>query len=265
MVEPESSQEEFPQENDLSKQPGPRLVIPEEPEAADYDAEIAAIFSHESAELLESADLALEAWKSEKGSGTHIQALKRQLHTLKGGARMAGIKAMSNLSHEIEALLINIDDGRIQSSTGITQLLQESIDELHRMRDTVIAGKAVISNTALQMRIHEISLSQVELDTAGPILEDKTKDVDESELPVLRTNSDEIFDTEISATELNDGFAERTGPEGRTKQTESGHKVEEFADPAHEFARIDARILEDLLNATGEISIYHSRLTQKMN
>ncbi|HNP63998.1 MAG TPA: hybrid sensor histidine kinase/response regulator, partial [Woeseiaceae bacterium] len=32
-----------------------------------------------------------------------------------------------------------------------------------------------------------------------------------------------------------------------------------------EFARIDAELLEDLLNAAGEISIYHSRLSQQVN
>ena len=34
---------------------------------------------------------------------------------------------------------------------------------------------------------------------------------------------------------------------------------------AQEFARIDAELLEDLLNAAGEISIYHSRLSQQVN
>src|SRR5690606_29085233 len=32
-----------------------------------------------------------------------------------------------------------------------------------------------------------------------------------------------------------------------------------------EFARIDAELLEDLLNAAGEISIYHSRLSQQVS
>ena len=36
-------------------------------------------------------------------------------------------------------------------------------------------------------------------------------------------------------------------------------------DARQEFARIDAELLEDLLNAAGEISIYHSRLSQQIN
>src|SRR5210317_650614 len=84
-----------------------------------------------------------------------MNELKRHLHTLKGGARMAGITAMGNLSHELETLLISVDDGRVQSSTGVEELLQRSIDELHRMRDQVIAGKAVPSATELEKRIRD--------------------------------------------------------------------------------------------------------------
>ena len=37
------------------------------------------------------------------------------------------------------------------------------------------------------------------------------------------------------------------------------------ADQRQDFARVDADLLEDLLNAAGEISIYHSRLNQQVN
>jgi chemosensory pili system protein ChpA (sensor histidine kinase/response regulator) len=37
------------------------------------------------------------------------------------------------------------------------------------------------------------------------------------------------------------------------------------AEGRQEFARIDAELLEDLLNAAGEISIYHSRLSQQIS
>src|SRR5210317_1187113 len=84
-----------------------------------------------------------------------MNELKRHLHTLKGGARMAGITAMGNLSHELETLLISVDEGRVQSSAAVEDLLQRSIDELHRMRDLVIAGKAVPPAAALEKRIRD--------------------------------------------------------------------------------------------------------------
>jgi chemosensory pili system protein ChpA (sensor histidine kinase/response regulator) len=126
-------------------------------EQGEYDAEIAAIFSEEAAELLEEADRVLVAWSKDKSSREHAEELKRHLHTLKGGARMAGIAPMGNLSHELETLLIGIDEGRIPASADLDALLQQSIDELHRMRDTVIAGKRVMPAAELEQVIHRIN------------------------------------------------------------------------------------------------------------
>ncbi|HNP64161.1 MAG TPA: Hpt domain-containing protein, partial [Woeseiaceae bacterium] len=123
-------------------------------EEAEYDAEIAAIFTEESAELLEEADQALIAWSKDR-SAQPMEELKRHLHTLKGGARMAGIAAMGNLSHELETLLISVDEGRVKATPAVEDLLQRSIDELHRMRDTVIAGKPVKSAAELEQRIQQ--------------------------------------------------------------------------------------------------------------
>ncbi|NQV87417.1 MAG: Hpt domain-containing protein, partial [Woeseiaceae bacterium] len=128
------------------------VVVEDQSDEAEYDAEIAAIFTEESAELLEEADQALIAWSKDR-SARPMEELKRHLHTLKGGARMAGITAMGNLSHELETLLISVDDKRVKATPAVEDLLQRSIDELHRMRDTVIAGKPVRPATELEKRI----------------------------------------------------------------------------------------------------------------
>jgi chemosensory pili system protein ChpA (sensor histidine kinase/response regulator) len=168
-------------------QPVPELVEPviaedvtqEVIEEAEYDAEIAAIFTEESAELLEEADEALISWSKDR-SAKPMEELKRHLHTLKGGARMAGITAMGNLSHELETLLISVDEGRVKATPAVEDLLQRSIDELHRMRDTVISGKAVKSSSELEQRIKhanagfevaddvEIQSADVDVETALP-------------------------------------------------------------------------------------------------
>ena len=59
-------------------------------------------------------------WTSER-SRQPTDALKRHLHTLKGGARMAGITAMGDLSHEIETLLISLDDGRVNATSAVDE------------------------------------------------------------------------------------------------------------------------------------------------
>ena len=80
-------------------------------EALDFDPEVAAIFTDEATELIEASEQALADWRSQPGSADFRLALKRPLHTLKGGARMAGITPMGDLSHELESLVMLVDTG----------------------------------------------------------------------------------------------------------------------------------------------------------
>ena len=68
--------------------------------------------------MLESTDRAFGEWVRDKTARPAVEELKRHLHTLKGGARMAGITSMGNLSHELETLLISVDDGRVEATTA---------------------------------------------------------------------------------------------------------------------------------------------------
>lgn len=336
----------------------PEEITPEIEEVAEYDAEIAAIFSEEAGELLESADQSLDGWKKDRNSPQHIEALKRHLHTLKGGARMAGIAAMGNLSHELEALLINIDDGRIAPSPQIDDFLQQSIDELHRMRDAVIACKPVPAASELEQRIHSINKGEMSIDKAfdqtvvpqgesadaeeieavsveftiepedsvsmvivdSPLVDEvqdddaavddmlaelSEADLPELELPDSTTISapdDELTQPSAAAPPVGelppDAATEETAgadeahPEVVTEKEPADVQPAQYARRAddvvaegtataapearsaprqrsaegrQEFARIDAELLEDLLNAAGEISIYHSRLNQQIS
>jgi chemosensory pili system protein ChpA (sensor histidine kinase/response regulator) len=283
------------------------------PAEAEYDAEIAAIFSEEAAELLEAADQALVDWSNEKDNRQHVEELKRHLHTLKGGARMAGITAMGNLSHELETLLIGLDDGRIAPSQRIDDLLQHSIDELHRMRDTVIAGKQVLAAVELEKQIHQINAGEATPAEAPLQKEVEELASDESVSVKFTVEPEETVSMVIVDTPLNEEIAEmkeavepepppaeppspvtelHTAEEPAKKKakkkavkkkkvskapakavpaTEEAEPTELRPVPApgaegrQEFARIDAELLEDLLNAAGEISIYHSRLSQQIS
>ncbi len=263
----------------------------DEPE---YDAEIAAIFTEESAELLEEADQALIAWTKER-SEQPMDELKRHLHTLKGGARMAGITAMGDLSHELETLLIGVDSGRVEVTSVIEDLLQRSIDELHRMRDTVIAGKVV--KPALKL-IQQIQSANAGLEVVDEALEvsSELEDTGVAVAPPSEFTADAddavsmiIVDTpavdEPRDLAVEEVLLEPPSEVGVERETETETETETEPEPEHEavasqvaeirpvrtsesrpeFARIDAELLEDLLNAAGEISIYHSRLSQQVN
>jgi chemosensory pili system protein ChpA (sensor histidine kinase/response regulator) len=123
----------------------------------DFDQDIASIFTDEAVELIDAAQGALAQWNENRSSVDGLTALKRPLHTLKGGARMAGLIPMGDLSHELETLFMQIDGGVIAPDDRAFQLAQIALDELARMRESVSVGKGVTTARGLIARIHALS------------------------------------------------------------------------------------------------------------
>ncbi len=69
--------------------------------------ELLGVFLEEAEELMAAIDESIEAWRHDRGSRAPFDDLQRHLHTLKGGARMAGLRYLGELSHNFETFLIN--------------------------------------------------------------------------------------------------------------------------------------------------------------
>lgn len=123
------------------------------PEEAAPDAEILALFSEEATEILEEAQRAMAQWRSEPHSAEPVRALQRQLHTLKGGARLTGIPAMGDLSHQLESLFESLVEGRRAPDSGLIDLVQACLDTLHAMRDQLLDGGRPLAPAALVSRL----------------------------------------------------------------------------------------------------------------
>jgi len=126
-------------------------------EAVDFDPEVAAIFTDEATELIDAAERALSEWRSQPNSADFRASLKRPLHTLKGGARMAGITPMGDLSHELETLVMSVDNGEVTADVAVFDVIQASLDELARMREQVINGRPVAAARAIITRLQSLS------------------------------------------------------------------------------------------------------------
>ena len=131
----------------------------------DYDPEIAAIFCEEAAELLDQAETQLQALRKSARSDTALAEIKRILHTLKGGARLAGITAMGDLSHALETMAPKLA-GAAPDSEGI-RLAQQGLDLLHQMRDAVDAGQAAPQARELVGRLERLGEAAAPSDDTG--------------------------------------------------------------------------------------------------
>jgi chemosensory pili system protein ChpA (sensor histidine kinase/response regulator) len=240
------------------------------PEA--FDTEIANIYSEEAMELLDAAQVSLAAWNSNPNDRQPIAELQRQLHTLKGGARMAGISAMGDLSHELETLVMQIDTGTVMGGERAHWILQSSLDELARMRDAVAKGSLPAAATLLIGQIHAYTTGGAtevftppppvaEMPTpapaapAAPAAQQPAAAVPDAAAPLL-TSIDEL-DASHSGEYLS------TSHESLNVTVLPGRESQ----PAEraELARVDADLLDTMLNNAGEVSIFRARLDQQIN
>ncbi len=117
----------------------PRIEEPEPVVSFDEerDPELVEIFLEEGFDILESAGAALQRWMGDVNNSLEVEALQRDLHTLKGGARMAEIRQIGDLAHELEYLYEGLCDGRLRASPELFELLQACHDRLAEMLEAV--------------------------------------------------------------------------------------------------------------------------------
>ena len=137
-------------------------------EAVEFDPEVAAIFTDEATELIDASERALSDWRSQPDSADFRLGLKRPLHTLKGGARVAGITPMGDLSHELETLVMAVDNGTVAADVAVFDVIQASLDELARMREQVVNGRPVAAARAIIARLQSLSGSAAATAAAIP-------------------------------------------------------------------------------------------------
>jgi chemosensory pili system protein ChpA (sensor histidine kinase/response regulator) len=135
--------------------------------AVSFDPEIAAIFAEEAAEILDQSESALTSVRQTSDAAA-VVALQRYLHTLKGGARMAGIMAMGDLSHALETLLARIADGKSQASAAAIDLVQRGLDRLQQMRDAIDAHRGVEPAADLMAQLEGFEAPVMRVAAAAP-------------------------------------------------------------------------------------------------
>ncbi len=109
----------------------------------EYDEDLLEIFIEEGVEILDACDSTLHHWQQNPDDQNDIEAMQRYLHTLKGGARMAGVRPVGDLSHNIESMLTIVAEGRQQVSENMFATLQRAQDRLVQMLEQLKAQQSI--------------------------------------------------------------------------------------------------------------------------
>jgi len=253
---------------------GAELVL-NEPED-DFDEELLGIFIEEAVEILDASEVTLQNWINKQDDKDLVTQLQREIHTLKGGARMAAIEPMGDLSHSLETMIIAIDEGRIEISTSLFDLVQQAHDQLVVMLDQVKAKQPVDGKADLIVKLDLLTegkkLDELEVEVEPEIVIDEP--VAES-TPEIESKSDSS-ETEAPATD--DVIA--VFPVAKQERDEeeiiimpeipaqvakaSENEKQATGRLQHEQIRVRADLLDSLVNFAGEASIYRSRIDQQV-
>ncbi|WP_024891328.1 Hpt domain-containing protein [Luteimonas huabeiensis] len=201
------------------------------------DAELLDIFVEESVDLLDHADRLLAQLRDAPGEREPLIGLQRDLHTIKGGARMAGIMAIGELGHAMETLLEAVVEQRCELGSDGIPLLERGFDRLHAMVTRVGDRRAVSVPERLVAAFDARARGRHAADAAGPEVVAETRATPAPLAPL--------------SAPIGDGH----GP---------GLDDDPHVPAPQEQVRIRADLLDRLVNYAGEVAIYRARLEQQL-
>ena len=194
----------------------------------DYDEELLEIFIEEGEEILTESDQTLTAWFENSDDAEALEALQRYLHTLKGGARMAGVLEIGDLGHSIESLLTAVVDGHLSVSKQMVTVLQQAQDRLVHLLEQVKANQGLLPANDIITQVDDLlGRSSLGKDTKPVSVEEPEVEAEEHEPPSAESAPaiDIGLDEKDLAIEL-ESVAESLQFENQPQTTESDQALD---------------------------------------
>ncbi|MDQ7308304.1 Hpt domain-containing protein [Stenotrophomonas sp. Sm3119] len=209
-----------------------------------YDRELVDIFVEEGKDLLDHCDGLISELRNAPQDREVLAGLQRDLHTLKGGARMAGINAIGDLGHSIESLLEAVAAGRTEIERRDVQLLERGFDRLHQLLTRTGAHRVVAPAQDLVEAFEVRTTTDIAAAAAAARAASEAEAVPAQAVGPLTTPADAPLSAPLPA----EGVADE----------------DPLARPQQEQVRVRADLLDRLVNHAGEVAIYRSRLEQQL-
>jgi len=200
------------------------------------DPELVELFTEEGIELLDSSDGSLAVLRGAPDDVESVRSLQRNLHTLKGGARVVGIAPVGDLAHAMETLLEKVGDRKRVLEPVEVDSLERGFDRLHEMVERIRQGQAVATPANAIDRFNALADGR----------------------PVAGGARAAAYEPAAEAQRTARVAAPAPAPR------EAPRLVETEVHATAELIRVRSDLLDSLVNAAGEASIYRARLEQQV-
>ena len=213
-------------------------------------SELVEIFFEECTEILETSDDIMSRWQKDPSDLAPVMELRRELHTLKGGARMSGLTGLGDLSHAMESLFIDVIEGRLAPDKSVFAVINGSFDRVNEMAEAAHNNIELDSVDDLMELLHKLRSGKTLSKDDFSVLRDYE--------PATETNIE--IDLASVASELSEIF------ESRLEQSTA--TVDRDPEPrAHlpEAVKVQSELLDRLVDNIGEASVFQARVEQQVS
>jgi len=170
----------------------------------DIDDELVDIFLEEADELVEGAEKSLQVWKQDPEDVESVNELKRILHTLKGGARMAELTPIGDLTHALETTIINAAES---DPVPMMPAMQEALDTIVSMLSKVTDRAPIESAAPMIALLNQAKSGAANKGLAANIDELEVQEAD-GDLDISSLDVEDDFVTEFSSPDVSDDFTD---------------------------------------------------------
>ncbi len=224
------------------------------------DDELVQIFVEEAKEFVERIETNFQQWMEKPDDLTLIEGIQRNLHTLKGSARLAGIMPVGDLSHAVESLMTALAQEEIDPIPLVTDAIRQAIDYLAHQVEMISSTGKVPASDDLVESLRALLGGEAESGTSG-LVETIQHKLD-SDFAEAEAAEEEVEQPQTPAPQpsaqiipLNRGLDDLLEPKKGTDK--DGFKR------SKEQVRVNSDLMDRLVNHAGEVSIYRSRLEQQ--
>ncbi len=223
------------------------------------DEELVQIFVEEAKEFTEKIEQHFQEWLDQPDELSLIEGIQRNLHTLKGSARLAGIMPVGDLSHAVESLMTALAEKEIDPIPVVTDAARQAIDYLEHQVEIISTTNKVPASDELVEGLHALLGGELETSMKGLVETIQDKVEDESELTTEEPS--DIAAQEQAPLQSADVIPIDRGLDDLLADRKP--QEEEHAKRNKEQVRVHSDLMDRLVNHAGEVSIYRARLEQQ--
>ncbi|MCQ3829181.1 Hpt domain-containing protein [Microbulbifer elongatus] len=240
---------------------------------ADIDPDVVEVFLEEAVDLIDELEELIQNWEQAPDDRAIPEALKRVLHTFKGGARMAALMGLGEVAHRFETDIENMQSGSSPSTSffadahGIYDRLAAGVETVRAWMggDELPAFCALLETQWADAQGAsgapvEAAPATDEAVAGAPVVEEVAQASLEDQLPAPSESEPKAPAEVIPAADNSNvlPFVRKSKDVGERDGGQPRNQPQEMV-------RVASELLEELVNLAGETSISRGRLEEQVS